>query len=98
VIDQRLVFGDLLFATHLDRGRYIGMSLRNRAHWLAPTPPGPLSGIDRFPKLKGLRWSSWLAGRGRSDGSRSAGWSPVITNARAYEERDARTRSTEMTD
>src|SRR5437660_1253393 len=34
VIDQSLVFEEFLFATHLDRCRYIGTSTRARAQWL----------------------------------------------------------------
>jgi hypothetical protein len=34
VIDKSLVFDEFLFATHLDRCRYIGTSARDRSQWL----------------------------------------------------------------
>jgi hypothetical protein len=34
VIDQSLVVGDFLFATHRDRALYLGKSARDRSHWL----------------------------------------------------------------
>jgi predicted DNA-binding transcriptional regulator AlpA len=34
VIDQTLVAGDVLFATHRDRALYLGKSARDRAQWL----------------------------------------------------------------
>ena len=33
VIDKSLVFDEFLFATHLDRCRYIGTSARDRSQW-----------------------------------------------------------------
>src|SRR5712691_6977645 len=38
VIDQGLVFDGFLFATHLDRCRYIGTPVRNRPQWLKNNP------------------------------------------------------------
>jgi hypothetical protein len=38
VIDPHLVFGDFVFATHLDRGRYIGTLISDRPRWLEEHP------------------------------------------------------------
>jgi predicted DNA-binding transcriptional regulator AlpA len=38
VINKGLIFGGLVFATHRDRGLYIGTSLRDRPQWLKAHP------------------------------------------------------------
>jgi hypothetical protein len=40
VIDQTLVAGDVLFATHRDRALYLGKSARDRAQWLKDNASG----------------------------------------------------------
>lgn len=34
MIDETLVADEVLFASHLDRGRYLGTSVRDRPQWL----------------------------------------------------------------